>query len=124
MILQTPKTHFDQDIQRAKDILAHMNGLPAGQLKNEISRLAWMTAVGALDAYFCDAYGDLIARTLRAKQHEPMINMQNRLENLMVPAVILIRRNQNDGWRWRMVAREIIEKDNVLSILKIKDLFN
>ena len=124
MILQTPKNHFNEDIGRAKAVLSYMNGLPHGAVKNEVSRLAWMMAVGALDAYFCDAYGDLIARTLRAKQREPDINIKNRLENLLVPAMILIRSNPSDGWRWRMVARDIIQKDNVLSISKIKDLFN
>lgn len=122
MILQTAKQHFDEDIQRANAILAHALGLPDSRLKEDLFRAAWMTGVGASDAYFCDAYADLVTRTLRAKERQPNGDLQDRLNNLKVPVVAVL--NSTSGWRWRMAAREIIEKENVLSIKQIKDLLN
>ena len=34
-----------------------------------------MFAVGALDAYFCDAYSDLVAATVISKSRRPSINL-------------------------------------------------
>jgi hypothetical protein len=82
-----------------------------------------MMAVGACDAYFCDAYADLIARTLQAKEIEPRVAIPDRLNNLRIPVIAVIR-EMRGGWRWRMAAREMIERENVLSLGKIKELFN
>ena len=122
MILGTAKQHFDEDIQRARDISAHAAALQAGRLKDDLFRSSWMTAVGASDAFFCDAYADLVTRTLRAKDRQPDGNLQDKLNNLKVPIIAVL--NTSNGWRWRMAAREIIEKENVLSIKRIKDLLN
>ncbi|MCL6705600.1 hypothetical protein M8R20_01175 [Pseudomonas sp. R2.Fl] len=122
MILVTAKEHFDQDIQRANDLLAHARALNAGGVRNDILRLVWMMAVGASDAYFSDAYADLVARTLKAKDTQPTVNLPDRLNNLKVPVIAVIR--DSPAWRWRMAARELIEDENVLSIEKIKKLFN
>lgn len=121
-LLDTAKNHFDSDIQRAEAIRAHGLTLPVGELKDDLLRSAWMFAVGASDAFFSDAYADLIARTLRAKDLAPDVELPDRLGKLRVPVVAVIRRN--DSWRWRMAARELIEDENVLSIEKIKQLFN
>ena len=121
-ILATAKSHFDDDMARAEALRAHALTLPDGGLKDDLLRSAWMFAVGASDAYFSDAYADLIARTLRAKDLAPAVAIPDRLGNLRVPVVAIIRRN--DSWRWRMAAREMIEDENVLSIEKIKKLFN
>lgn len=122
-MLRAAKQHFDEDIQRATTLLTHGKGLPAGVLRGDILRAAWMMAVGACDAYFCDAYGDLVARTLRAKELEPNIDIPDRLNNLRVPVIAIIRQGHG-GWRWRMAARALIEDENVLSLEKIKMLFN
>jgi hypothetical protein len=82
-----------------------------------------MMAVGASDAYFCDAYGDLLARALRAKSIQPGVQIPDRLNNLKVP-VITVLSGTHEGWRWRMAARELIEKENVLALKKIRELFN
>jgi hypothetical protein len=123
MFLQTPKHHFDEDLARARALLAHARTLPVEMLQGDILRSAWMMSVGALDAYFSDAYGDLLARTLRAKDIEPAVAIPDRLNNLKVP-VIAVLSGRHEGWRWRMAARELIEKENVLSLAKIRDLFN
>lgn len=109
-------------MQRAQDIRIHAVALPDGRLKDDLFRSSWMTAVGASDAFFCDAYADLVSRTLRAKDHQPDGDLQDKLNNLKVPVIAVL--NTTNGWRWRMAAREIIEKENVLSIKQIKDLLN
>lgn len=123
MFLQTPKRHFDEDLARARALLAHAQTLPRDVLQRDILRSAWMMTVGASDAYFSDAYGDLLARTLRAKGIETAIEIPDRLNNLKVP-VIAVLSGTHEGWRWRMAARELIEEENVLSLEKIKKLFN
>lgn len=124
MILQTPINHFNADIQRARDLNVHATNLPAGPIKYDVFRLAWMMTVGSLDAYFCDAYGDLVARTFRAKRMQPAVDLPARMKNIMVPIPVVLDNHLNDGWLWRMIARDLIEKDNVLSVKKIKELFN
>ena len=66
MFLDTAKRHFEEDIARANDLIAHASNQPVGGLKDDLLRSGLMIAVGACDAYFCDAYADLITRTLRA----------------------------------------------------------
>jgi hypothetical protein len=124
MILQTPINHFNEDIQRAKDLRTYAEVLDAGSIKDDILRASWMMAVGSLDAYFCDAYGDLVARTFRAKRTQTAVELPPKMKNIMVPIPVVLENNLNDGWLWRMIARDLIEKDNVLSVKKIKDLFN
>ena len=121
-VLATAFAHFKGDMSRARAILDHARSLADGTLKKDVLRAAWMFAVGAADAFFSDAYADLVARTLRAKDLAPGVPSPDRLGNLKVPVVAIIRRN--DSWRWRMAARELIEDENVLSIEKIKKLFN
>lgn len=122
MALATAERHFQEDLARARQLVNHADGLGAGIIKDDILRSSWMTCVGASDAYFCDAYADLIARTLRAKDLEPAVSLPERLGNLQVPVTAVLR--EAGGWRWRMAARELIERENVLSVEQIKSLFN
>jgi hypothetical protein len=122
-LLETAKQHFDEDIARANALLAHSQTLPLGSLKGDVLRAAWMMSVGACDAFFSDAYADLISRALRAKELQPAVKIPDRLNNLRVPAICILR-EATGGWRWRMAARELIEDENVLSLEKIKSLFN
>ena len=122
-ILVTPLNHFNQDISRARELSEFSGSTSQQTLRDDILRSAWMMAVGACDAYFCDAYADLLSRTLRAKDQEAKVDIPDRLKGLKVPVVAIIRES-NNGWRWRMAARELIEKDNVLSLDKISTLFN
>lgn len=122
-MLNTPINHFNQDIDRARALNVHAQQQPPGLLKDDILRLVWMMGVGACDAYFSDAYADLVSRALRAKDLQPTVNIPDRLNNLKVPVIAVIRGNSG-GWRWRMAARELIENENVLSLEKVKTLFN
>ncbi len=123
-ILTTPRAHFQEDMARAAALVTHADPLPPSDTRNDVMRAAWMMGVGALDAYFCDAYADLIARTLQAKQIQPAVNIPDKLSNLRVPVHAIIRGAGNENWRWRMTARELIEDHTVLSIEKIKSLLN
>ena len=60
----TALQHFREDIARAKAIVSHAAPLPLSTggeklLRSDLLPSAWMFAVGALDAYFCDAYTDI-----------------------------------------------------------------
>ena len=66
---RTALGHFREDIARARAIVTHARPLPTGtqaeqMLRGDLLRSARMFAVGALDAYFCDAYTDLVAATI------------------------------------------------------------
>jgi hypothetical protein len=122
-MLSTAKQHFEEDIVRARALVSHVRNLPAEPCHDDILRAAWMMAVGACDAYFSDAYADLISRVLRAKEIENKVKISDKLNNLKIP-VIAILSKKSGGWRWRMAARELIEDENVLSLDKIRTLFN
>ena len=123
-ILVTAKQHFDQDAARARALLAHAIREAPVELRNDIMRAAWMMAVGASDAYFCDAYADLLSRTLQAKQLQPAVDLPDRLLSLKVPIISVVREAATDKWRWRMAARALIEDQSVLSLESIRKLFN
>lgn len=122
-MLLTPRNHFIQNLARARALQTHAATLPDEALAQDILRAAWMMAVGACDAYFADAYTDLISRAIRAKELQPTIEIPDRLNNLRVPVTAILRPVQG-GWRWRMAARELMENESVLSIEKVKGLFN
>jgi hypothetical protein len=125
MLLSTALLHFDEDIGRATALHAHAEPMAAGILRDDMLRAAWMMAVGACDAYFSDAYADLVSRTLQAKAIHPAMAIPDRMNNLKIPVIAVIGEGRTyGGWRWRMAARELIEDENVLSLKKIKELFN
>lgn len=121
-VLQTAKAHFDTDIARARALMNNSAAIPA--CGDDMLRSALMFAVGACDAYFADAYGDLISRALRAKALQPAVQLPDRLNNLRMPVTSILRTTAMPGWQWRMAARELVEKENVLSFGQIKALFN
>lgn len=54
---------------------------------------------------------------------EPAVVLPNRLNDLKLPVTAVLSQSRG-GWRWRMAARELIEDENVLSLQKIRQLFN
>lgn len=123
-MLATAKSHFEDDIRRASALL---DSTDAAQLsdavKSDMMRAAWMMAVGACDAFFSDAYADLISRAIRAAEFQPSAQIPERLKALKMPVAAVLNPATN-GWRWRMAARELIQTENVLSLEKIRQLFN
>jgi hypothetical protein len=126
----TALNHFRQDIARARAIVAHAGSLPAGTpaerlLHADLLRSGWMFAVGALDAYFCDAYTDIVAATIISKSRHPPLNLPDFFHEIKFPVrAILEPYTNNLNWRWRMAARKMMERETVLSLATIQTLFN
>jgi hypothetical protein len=97
-ILDTAKRHFDDDMQRARALLDHALRIRQVTLRGDVLRASWMMAVGACDAFFSDAYADIITRALRAMEIEPSVSIPDRLNNLKVPVIAVLRRARG-GWR-------------------------
>ena len=123
-LLYQATEHFSQDIARARAVVTHASTLQQQDLQRDLFRSAWMLSVGALDAYFCDAYADIVARTLQAKQHQASIKLPVGVRNLQIPVFAAIRPSTTDSWRWRMAARGIIERKNILSLKEVKTAFH
>jgi hypothetical protein len=126
----TPLSHFRQDIERARAIITHAGPLPASTpaeqlLRGDLLRSAWMFAVGALDAYYCDAYTDIVAATIIAKSRHAALALPEFFQDIRFPVrAILEPYTNNVNWRWRMAARQMMERENVLSLATIQTLFN
>lgn len=126
----TPRTHFNQDIERAAALVAHAAAMhPANPaevlLRDDLLRSGWMFAVGAMDAYFCDAYVSLLVKSLRAKSLQSNVALPSFVTKIKVPIGSIMAAYANrPNWRWRMAARQMMEKDNVLALDTVRDLFN
>jgi hypothetical protein len=126
----TALRHFNEDINRARALLAHAETLASDTpeqalLRSDILRSAWMFAIGALDAYFCDAYTDLVAAAIIAKSRQAAVELPDSFLNIKFPVrAILEEYDKNENWRWRMAARDLMERENVLSFETIRKLFN
>ena len=126
----TPKRHFDQDLARATAIVDHAHPLrvatsPEELLRDDLLRTGWMFAVGALDAYFCDAYVHCITTTLRAKSLQATVVLPAFIRNIRIPIGSILSAYANrPNWKWRMAARAMMERDNVLDFEKITMFFN
>ena len=126
----TALAHFVEDVSRARAIVAHADPLPAltpgeQMLRSDLLRNAWMFSVGALDAYFCDAYTDVVAATIISKSRYPAMVLPDFFYNIKFPVrAILEPYTNNINWRWRMAARRMMERENILSLDEVKKLFN
>jgi hypothetical protein len=127
---ETPKRHFDSDIGRAKSLIKHAKIMECSTpeerlLRDDVCRSAWMFAVGAMDAYFCDAYVHYVTTTIRAKSIQSNVSLPAFIKNIRIPVGSILSAYANrPNWKWRMAVREMMEKDNVLQLEKITKLFN
>jgi hypothetical protein len=126
----TALAHFQQDISRARAIANHAGPLPSGTpaellLRSDLLRSAWMFAVGGLDAYYCDAYTDVVAAAIISKNRHPGMLLPDFFYEIKFPIrAILEQYTNNQNWRWRMAARRMMERENVLSLDTVRSLFN
>lgn len=125
----TALQHFREDVARARAIVAHADSLPHSDdsgrlLRSDLLRSAWMFAVGALDAYYCDAYTDLVAATASSKSRQPGIALPEWVYDIKFPLRAILEEYNNSNWRWRMAARKLMERENVISLPAAKSLFN
>jgi hypothetical protein len=127
---QTALNHFHQDVARARAIVIHANPLPDATpaenlLRSDLLRSAWMFAVGAMDTYFCDAYTDLVAATVISKSRQASIVLPNWFYEIKFPVRAILEPYANNvNWRWRMAAREMMSRENILSLSTIQTFFN
>jgi hypothetical protein len=125
----TALEHFTEDVRRARAILIHAVPLPATSaseemLRSDLFRSAWMFAVGALDAYFCDAYTDIVASALSSKSRQATVTLPDFFYEIRLPVRAILEEYTKQNWRWRMAARKMMERENVLSLETVKGLFN
>ncbi len=126
----TALDHFNQDVERARAIVVHANTLLPGTpgerlLRDDLWRSAWMFGVGALDAYFCDAYTDIVAATIIAKSRHPALILPEFFQDIRFPVRAILEPYANNmNWRWRMAARKMMERENVLKLSAVQSLFN
>src|ERR1700677_2799520 len=114
----TALQHFQEDIARAKEIVKHADPLPRTNdierlMRSDLLRSAWMFAVAALDAYFCDAYTDIVAATANSKSRQPSINLPEWVYDIRFPIRAVLEEYDNTNWRWRMAARKMMDRENV-----------
>lgn len=84
-----------------------------------------MFAVGAMDAYFCDAYTDIVATTIISKSRYNAANLPDFFYDIKFPVRAIVETYaNNDNWRWRMAARKMMGRENVLSLPAVQSLFN
>jgi hypothetical protein len=83
-----------------------------------------MFAVGALDAYYCDAYTDIVAATASSKSRQPGITLPEWVYEIKFPLRAILEEYDNTNWRWRMAARKMMERENVIKFSTIQTLFN
>jgi hypothetical protein len=121
---------FYEDAARVRALIAHADALPRANpadqsLRSDVLRSAWMFAVGALDAYFSDAYTDVVAATIISKsRHDPM-TLPDFFYDIRFPVrAVLESYAVNVNWRWRMAARRMMDRENVLKLETIQKLFN
>ena len=96
----TALNHFNDDIARARSIAEHAGSLPAvadGRklLRSDLLRSAWMFAVGALDAYFCDAYSDIVASSIICKSRHPPMLLPEFYYDIKFPVRAIIEQYDN-----------------------------
>jgi hypothetical protein len=111
------------------NIVAHADALPGGStaerlLQSDFLRGAWMFAVGALDPYFCGAYTDLVAATVSSKGRQPSITLPDFFYEIRFPTRAILEECTNPNWRWRMAARKMMQRENVLNLSAVQSLFN
>lgn len=127
---ETAINPFREDLGRAKTLAAHAQTLPNmtpadSLLRDDIRRSAWMFAVGAMDANFCDAYADLIAATLMAKAQQPSVSLPDFIGKIEVPVTAVLENYAvRHNWKWRMAARRMMADQNSLDIETIRKWFN
>jgi hypothetical protein len=125
----TALQHFREDIGRARAIIQHADPLPRAtpeeaMLRSDLLRSAWMFAVGAIDAYFSDAYADIVAATALSKQRQPSIVLPRSIQEIKVPIRAVLETYDARDWRWRMAARAMVDSTSFLSLESIRKSFN
>jgi hypothetical protein len=122
----TARSHFEDDIARAwaiHDLAAETS--PADMpLATDVARTAVAFGVGALDAYMCDAFSDTLALCLKQCRRNGSA-VPSGYARLALPVGPLLGDYEvRANWGLRMAARALMERDNLLQLSRLKELFN
>jgi RiboL-PSP-HEPN len=124
----TARNHFDDDIGRAQAILSEARRLPASRsaVADDMRRASVALAVGAMDAYLCDAYIDCLTRCLRAFREGKCSKLPTDYAKELLPAGPLLAQHytKRSNWGLRMAARARMERENLLQVGRVKEIFN
>jgi len=123
--------HFNEDIRRAEAMLDQAKVLErAGsdqRLCQDVRIAAIAFSVGAMDAYLRDKYVDCLTKVLRAYVEGVWpgdLPAAYKKERLPAGDVLDTSRKSRPAWGIRMAARSIMERDDLLSISRVEDMFN
>lgn len=125
----TAYKHFDEDLKRAASLVDHADSLSnrtdAEQLlRSDVLRSGVMFAAGALDAYLCDAYSWIVGGTLIAKDRQRAVALPKKLLEISLPVTAYLEHYQTrDRWRWRMAARRMMDRRNMLNLGAVEGAF-
>jgi hypothetical protein len=128
-VTSTFRRHFDEDISRAESLLALANGAAPVMKKamrtDDVRLSAVAMAVGAMDAYFCDAYVDCLAKRLQSFKSGLLDLPQSYAKrNLPTAALLSPPQTLRPNWSLRMAARDVMERETVLDLERVTELFN
>jgi hypothetical protein len=124
---KTARKHFDQDMARARAILAEATGQGDGSpVAADLARAAVAFAVGAMDAYLCDAYVDSLSRCLKAHRQGKISALPGPYGRELLPVGPLMAKHYTKKMNWalRMAARTRMERENLLQIARVRELLN
>ena len=125
----TFRHHFDADILRAESLQVLADGgAPAiitGTRADDIRLASVAMAAGAMDAYFCDAYVDCLAKRLQSFKSKGL-DLPSSYATRNLPTGVLLNPPQSirPNWSLRMAARTVMERENVLDLDRVTELFN
>lgn len=125
----TAYRHFDEDVNRASDLVDHADTLPNRTdaeklLRSDVLRSGVMFAAGALDAYLCDAYSWVVGGSLIAKDRQRAVALPKKLLEISLPVTAYLEHYETrDRWRWRMAARRMMDERNMLNLGAVEGAF-
>jgi hypothetical protein len=127
----TSRAHFDEDIIRSEGMLDHARDLEAdGSARRtfqDIRVASLAMSIGAMDAYLCDKYVDCLTAVLNTYSRGRWrgdLPGGSAKEKLPAGFVLDTSRSRRPGWGIRMAARKVMERENILSLRRIDDMFN
>jgi len=121
--------HFKEDLDRARKLVDLAETLPNESavetlLRSDVLRSGIMFATGALDAYLCDAYSWVVGGTLIAKDRQKSVSLPPAFLEIHLPVTAYLDHyGERDRWRWRMAARRMMDKKNILNLSGVENLF-
>jgi hypothetical protein len=71
-----------------------------------------------------DRRGGIVAATASSKSRQPAITLPEWAYDIKIPIRAVLEEYNNANWRWRMAARKMMARENVISLSAIQTLFN